>query len=79
MGLILLGLKEESTGLKKEIEDTINNLMTETVSPLSLDDLLKTFQNWHEDDKKELKDIKKELKQQVCYFGINSKFCCKLC
>ena len=54
-----------STGLKQKIEDTIDNLLTEDISQSRLDDLLKTLQNWHQEDKKEFEDIKNELKRQV--------------
>ena len=54
-----------STGLKQKIEDTIDNLLTENISQSRLADLLKTLQNWHQEDKKEFEDIKNELKRQV--------------
>ena len=55
-----------STGLKQKIKDTIDKLLTDNNNQSRLDDLLKILQNWHQDDKKELEDIKNELKRQVC-------------
>ena len=49
-----------STGLKQKIGDIIDNLLTENINESRLDDLLKILQNWHQEDKKELEDIKNE-------------------
>ena len=57
-----------SIGLNQKIKDTIDNLLTANIDMSRLDDLLKILQNWHQEDKKELEDIKNELKQQVCFF-----------
>ena len=56
-----------STGLKQKVQDTIDNLLTANIDKSRLDDLLKILQKWHQEDKKELEDIKNELKQQVCF------------
>ena len=67
-----------STGLKQKIKDTIDNLLTDNINPSRLDDLLKILQNWHQEDKKELEEIKNELnelKRQVCILIYIKCFC----
>ena len=58
------------TGLKQKIEDTIDNILTDNIDKSRLDDLLEKLKIWHQEDKKELEDIKNELKQQVCFSGL---------
>ena len=67
-----------SPGMKEKVQNKINRLITENDNPSSLEDLLKVFREWHEEDEKELDNIKKELKQQVCSFGIHNIFYSKL-
>ena len=66
-----------SSGLKPRIKDTIDNMISEDVSPSSCESLLTTIKSWCDQDERQHQNILIELKKHVSNCFIFYNFCRK--